>query len=160
MDQRINSLSNEVRESVREVEGGMLHQVIQDKRRAIFRSQAAFEDQTNTEVEKLEKRLFSVEKAVRLTTSSDAPAASGPDRATGSGADVNFRDLTARVDRLQGESARHAKWATRAIDELKDERRTFADQMLESRGGRGYHIVDRPRDPDAPSGLARGDRGD
>ena len=49
VDQRINSLSNEVRESVREVEGGMsqLHQVIQDKHRAIFRSQAAFEDQTN-----------------------------------------------------------------------------------------------------------------
>ena len=89
-----------------------------------------------------------VEKAVRLTPSSDAPAASGPDRATSSGVDVNFRDLTARVDRLQGETARHAKWATRAIDELKDEHRTFADQMLESRGGRGYHVVDRPRDPD------------
>ena len=60
VDQRINSLSNEVRESVRDVESGMsqLHQVVQDKRHAIFRSQAAFEDQTNTEVEKLEKRLF------------------------------------------------------------------------------------------------------
>ena len=89
-----------------------------------------------------------VEKAVRLTPSSDAPAASGPDRATSSGVDVNFRDLTARVDRLQG--ARPAKWATRAIDELKDEHSTFADEMLESRGGRGYHVVDRPRDPDAP----------
>ena len=140
VDQSINSLSNEVRESVRDVESGMsqLHQVVQDKHHAIFRSQAAFEDQTNTEVEKKEKRLFSVERAVRLT--SDAPAASGPDRATSSGDDVNFRDLTARVDRLQGESARHAKC----------EHRTFADQMLESRGGRGYRIADRPRGPDAP----------
>ena len=79
VDQRINSLSNEVRESVREVEGGMsqLHQVVQDKRHAMFRSQAAFEDQTNTEIEKFEKRLYSIEKAVRLTASSDAPAA-GP----------------------------------------------------------------------------------
>ena len=127
-----------------------LHQVVQDKHHAIFRSQAAFEDQTNTEVEKLEKRLFSVEKAIRLTPASDAPAASEPDRATSSGTNVSFRDLTARIDRLQGESDRHAEWATRAIDELKDEHRTFADQMLESQGGRGYHIVDRPRDPDAP----------
>ena len=152
IDQRINSLSNECQDSGRNVESGMgqLRQVVQDKHLAMFRSQGAFEDQTNTEVEKLEERLFSVEKAVRLPPSSDAPAASGPDRATSSGTDVSFRDLTARVDRLQGESDRHAEWATRAIDELQDERRTFADQMLESRGGRGYHIVDRLRDPDAP----------
>ena len=150
IDQRINSLSNEVRDSVRNVESGMgqLRQVVQDKRLAIFRSQGALEDQTNTEVEKLEKRLFSVEKAVRLPPSSDAPAASGPDIwATSSGTDVSFRDLTARVE---GESDRHAEWATRTIDELQDEHRTFADQMLESRGGRGYHVVDRRRDPDAP----------
>ena len=89
-----------------------------------------------TEVEKLEKRIFSVEKAVRLTTSSDAPAASGPDRATSSTV-VSFRDLTARVDRLQGESDRHAEWATGAIDELPAEYRSFADRMLESRGDRG-----------------------
>ena len=150
IDQRINSLSNEVRDCVRNVESGMgqLRQVIQDKHHAIFKSQAAFEGQTNTEIEKFEKQLFSVEKAVRLPPSSHAPAASGPDRATSSGTDVSFRDLTARVDRLQGESDRHAEWATRAIDELQDEHRTI--EMLESRGGRGYHIVDRPRDPDAP----------
>ena len=62
---------------------------------------------------------------------------------------MNFRDLAARVDRLQGENDRRAEWATRAIGDLQDEHRTFADQMLESRGGRGYHVVDRPRDPDA-----------
>ena len=59
-----------------------LHQVTQDKRRAMFRSHAAFEDQTNTEIEKFKKRLSSTEKAVRLTASSDAPAAIGP-RAAG-----------------------------------------------------------------------------
>ena len=44
MDQRINSLSDEVRESVREIEGGIsqLHQVIQDKHRVMARSHAAF----------------------------------------------------------------------------------------------------------------------
>ena len=52
--------------------GNQLHQVIQDKHHTIFRSQGAFEDQTNTEIEKLAKRLFSVEKAVRLPPSSDA----------------------------------------------------------------------------------------
>ena len=61
VDQRINSLSDEVRESVREIEGGLsqLHQVIQDKHRAMFRSHAAFEDQTNTEIDEVrETTLF------------------------------------------------------------------------------------------------------
>ena len=152
MEQRINSLSNEVRDSVRDLEGGMsqLHQVVQDKHHAIFRSQGAFEDQTNAEIEKFENRLYLVEKAVRLLPSSDAPAASGPDRAVSSGADVNIRDLVARVDRLQGESDRRAEWATSAIDELHAEYRSFADRMLESRSDGGSLVADRPRDPDAP----------
>ena len=67
VDQRINSLSSELQEFVRDTESGMsqLHHVIQDKRHAIFRSQAAFEDQTNSEIEKFENRIFSVERAVK-----------------------------------------------------------------------------------------------
>ena len=46
MDERINSLSTEVQSSVRDIEGGLnqLHQVVEDKRTAMFRSNAAFEE--------------------------------------------------------------------------------------------------------------------
>ena len=62
MDERINSLSTEVQGSVRNIEGEMsqLRQVIEDKRRAIFRSQGAFKE-ANTEIQKFEERVFSVE---------------------------------------------------------------------------------------------------
>ena len=117
VDQRINSLSDEVRKSVREMEGGLsqLHQVVQDKHHAMFRSPAAFEDQTNAEIEKFERRLSS-------------PTASSADRAASSGTDVNVRELTTRVGILQSEHDRHAMWASQSIGDLQDEFRTLADR--------------------------------
>ena len=55
VDQRINLLSSEIRESVRDTEVGMgqLRQVIQENRQAILRSHAASEDQTLNDLEKL-----------------------------------------------------------------------------------------------------------
>ena len=158
VDQRINSLSDEVRKSIGEIEGGLslLHQVIQDKRHAMFRSHAAFEDQTNTEIEKFEKRLSLAEKAVRPNTSSGAPTASGPDRAASSGTDVNVRELTTRVGVLQSEHDRHARWASQSIGDLQDKFRTLADRAPlpvltpEPRSDREFIVADRPRDPGDP----------
>ena len=128
------------------MEGGLsqLRQA-QDKHHAMFRSHAAFEDQTNAEIEKFERRLSSTEKAIRPTTSSGAPAVSGPDRAASSGTDVNVRELTTRVGILQSEHDRHAKWASQSIGDLQDKFRTLADRAPlpvltpESRGDREFH---------------------
>ena len=97
------ALLTEVQSSVRNIESGMsqLHQAIGDKHRAIFRSQGAFEDQTNAEIEKFEKRVFLVERAVRSLPSSGAPAASGPDRAASSGTTENGRKAK-ETDMLSG----------------------------------------------------------
>ena len=152
VDQRINSLSGEVRESVRDLEGGMsqLQKLVEDKQYAMFKSQGAFQDEIYTEIGNFEKQFHSVEKAVRLLSSSGGCAASGLDRAASSGDDASFRDLVARVDRLQGESDRHGEWATSAIDELRAEYRSFADRMLESRSDGGSLLADRPRDLESP----------
>ena len=58
IDERIDSLTTEVQRSVRNIESGMsqLHQVIEDKHRTIFRSQGAFQDQTNLYVGKFDVR--------------------------------------------------------------------------------------------------------
>ena len=152
VDQRINLLSSKIRESVRDTEVGIgqLRQVIQENHQAIRRSHAASEDQTLDDLEKLEKRVFSVEKIVKLQTPSDDPTASGPDRATSSGTDASFRELNMKLDRLHVEHDKLAKWVTESIGGLHEEQVGLAEQVSRLRSGRGYQVVDRPAEPDSP----------
>ena len=99
----------------------------------MFRNNAAFEDQTNV-IGKIERRVDSIERAVRSLPFAGTPAASGPDRAASSGADEPVKHLTRRVDRLEGEGDRHTVFATKVIEELQAEHRTLADRMLEGGG--------------------------
>ena len=95
VDQRINLLSNEIRESVKDTEiaTSQLRQVIQENHQAIRRSHAASEDEVLKDLDKLEGRIFSVEKTVGLRTLAGDLTALGPDRATSSGTNANFREF-------------------------------------------------------------------
>ena len=89
VDQRINLLSRGVHESVKENEiaNSQLRQVIQENHQAIRRSHAASEDEILQDLDKIEKRLFKIEKVVGMRTPAGVLTAQLPDRAASSGAD-------------------------------------------------------------------------
>ena len=103
VDQRINLLSHEVHESVKdsEIATDQLRQMIQENREAARRSHAASEDEILKDLDKLEGRMFSVEKSVGMRTPAGEwnlnPAAQSPDRATSSGANASFRELNLKL---------------------------------------------------------------
>ena len=77
VDQRINLLSTEIHESVKDTEiaTSQLRQVIQEN----HQSHAASEDEMLKDLEKLEGRIFSVEKTVTMRTPAGDLAALVPD---------------------------------------------------------------------------------
>ena len=99
-------LSNEIHESVKdnEVATSQLRQVIQENHQAIRRSHAASEYETLKDLDKIEKRIFTVEKTVRLRTPAGDLTALGPDRATSSGTNANFRELNLKLEKLRVET--------------------------------------------------------
>ena len=158
VDQRINLLSTEIHESVKDTEiaTSQLRQVIQENHQAIRRSNAASEDEMLKDLEKLEGRIFSVEKTVGVRTPAGDLAALVPDRATSSGTNANFRELNLKLEKLRVEHDKLAKWVTESVGGLHEEQVGLAEQVSRLRSGRGSQAVDRPSGPDSP-GLARGD---
>ena len=123
VDQRINFLSSEIRESVKdsEIPTGQLRQVIQENHQAIRRSHAASKDEILKDLDKLEGRIFSVEKTVGLRTPAGDLTMLGPDRATSSGTDANFRELNLKLKKLYVEHDKLAKWVTESVGGLHEE---------------------------------------
>ena len=113
VDQRINLLSTQIHESVKDTEiaTSQLRQVIQENHQAIRRSHAASEDEMLKDLEKLEGRIFSVEKTVGLRTPAGDLTALVPDRATSSGTNANFRELNLKLGKLRVEHDKLAKWS-------------------------------------------------
>ena len=67
------------------------------------------------DLEKLEGRIFSVERTVGLRTPAGDLAASVPDRATSSGTNANFRELSLKLEKLHVEHDKLAKWVTESV---------------------------------------------
>ena len=121
VEQRINLLSHEVHESVRDNEASTdrLRLMIQENNEAARRSHAASEDEILKDLDKLEKRMFSVEKTVGMRTPAGVwnsnPVAHLPDRASGSVVDANFRELNLKIEKALLEHETFAKWASESI---------------------------------------------
>ena len=153
VDQRINMLSHEVHESVKdnEIATGQLRQMIQENREATRRSHAASEDEIHKDLDKLEGRMFSVEKTVGMRTPAGEwdlnPAAQPPDRATSSGANASFRELNLKLEKVLLEHEKFAKWASESIGGINEEQIILADRMSRLQSGRGSQAVDRPSGP-------------
>ena len=148
VDQRINLLSNEIHESVKdnEIATSQLRQVIQENHQAIRRSHAASEDEILKDLDKTEKRIFTVEKTVGLRTPAGDLTALGPDRATSSGTNANFRELNLKLEKLRVEHDKLAKWVTESVGGLHEEHVGLAEQVSRLRSGRGSQAVDAPQD--------------
>ena len=147
VDQRINLLSHKVHESVKdnEIATSQLRQVIQENHQAIRRSHAASED-----LDKIETRIFKVEKTVGLRTPAGDLTAQLPDRAASSGANANFRELNLKLEKIFVEHEKFAKWASESIGGINEEQIILADRMSRLQSGRGSQAVDRPSGPDSP----------
>ena len=63
------------------------------------------------DLEKLEGRMFSIEKTVGMRTPTGDLAAQLPDRAASSGANANFRELNLKLEKILVEHEKFAKWA-------------------------------------------------
>ena len=157
VDQRINLLSHEVHESVKdnEIATGQLRQMIQENREATRRSHAASEDEILKDLDKLEGRMISVEKTVGMRTPAGEwnlnPAAQPPDRATSSGANASFRELSLKLEKVLLEHEKFAKWASESIGGINEEQIIIlADRMSRLQSGRGSQAVDRPSGPVSP----------
>ena len=127
VEQRINLLSHEVHESVKDNEASTdrLRQMIQENREAVHRSHAASEDEILKDLDKLEKRIFSIEKTVGMRTPAGVwnsnPVAHLPDRASGSVVDANFRELLLKIEKALLEHETFAKWASESIEGINEE---------------------------------------
>ena len=156
VDQRINLLSHEVHESVKdnEIATDQLRQMIQENREATRRSHAASEDEILKDLDKLEGRMFLVEKTVGMRTPAGewilSPAAQLPDRATSSGANASFRELNLKLEKVLLEHEKLAKWASEFIGGINEEQIILADRMSRLQSGRGSQAVDRPSGPVSP----------
>ena len=151
VDQRINLLSHEVHESVKdnEVATSQLRQVIEENHQAIRRSHAASEDEILKDLDKIETRIFKVEKTVGLRTPAGDLTAQLPDRAASSGASANFRELNLKLEKILVEHEKFAKWASESIGGINEEQIILADRMSRLQSGRGSQAVDRPSGPDS-----------
>ena len=156
VDQRINLLSHEVHESVKdnEIATGQLRQMIQENRETTRRSHAVSEDEIHRDLDKLEGRMFSVEKTVGMRTPAGEwdlnPAAQPPDRATSSGANASFGELNLKLEKVLLEHEKFAKWASESIGGINEEQIVLADRMSRLQSGRGSQAVDRPSGPVSP----------
>ena len=156
VEQRINLLSHEVYESVKDNEASTdrLRQMIQDNRQAVHRSHAASEDEILKDLDKLGKRVFSVEKTVGMRTPAGVwnpnPVAHPSDRASGSVVDANFRELNLKIGEVLREHETFAKWASESIEGVKEEHTRLVNRVSRLQSGRGSQEVDRPSGHDSP----------
>ena len=156
MEQRINLMSHEVHESVKENEASTdrLRQMIQENRQAVHRSHAASEDEILKDLDKLGKRLFSIEKTVGMRTQAgvwDPNFVAHPsDRASGSVADANFRELNLKIREVLHEHETFVKWASESIEGINEEHTRLVDRVSRLQSGRGSQEVDRPSDRESP----------
>ena len=86
---------------------------------------------------------------VGLRTPAGDLTALGPDRATSSGTDANFRDLNLKLKKLHVDHDKLAKWVTESVGGLHEEQVGLAEQVSKLRSGRGYQAVNRPAEPDS-----------
>ena len=156
VEQRINLLSHEVHESVKDNEASTdrLRQMIQENREAVHRSHAASEDETLKDLEKLEKRMFSVEKTVGIRTPAGElnlnPVAQLSDRASSSVVNANFRELNLKIEKVLLEHETFAKRASESIEGINEEHARLANRVSRMQSGRGSQEVDRPSEHDSP----------
>ena len=156
VEQRINLLSHEVHESVMDNEAATdrLRQMIQENREAVHRSHAASEDEILKELEKLEKRMFSVEKTVGIRTPAGEwnlnPVAQLSDRASSSVVNANFRELNLKIEKALLEHEKFAKWASESIGGINEEQTLLANRMSRLQSGRGSLAIDRSSGPVSP----------
>ena len=156
VEQRINLLSHEVHESVKDNEASTdrLRQMIQENRQAVHRSHAASEDEILKDLDKLGKRVFSIEKTVGMRTQAGVwnpnPVAHLPDRASGSMVDANFRELNLKIEKALLEHETFAKWASESIKEINEEHTRLATRVSRLQSGRGSQEVDRPSERESP----------
>ena len=156
VEQRINLLSHEVHESVKdnEVATDRLCQMIQENREAVHRSHAASEDEILKNLDKLEGRMFSVEKTIGMRTPAGEwnlnPAVQPPGRATSSGANANFRELNLKLEKALLEHEKFAKWASESIGGINEEQTILANRMSRLQSGRGSQAIERSAGPVSP----------
>ena len=155
VEQRINLLSHEVHESVKDNEAttDRLRQMIQENLEAVHRSHAASEDEILKDLDKLEGRMFSVEKTVGMRTPAGEwnpnPIAQPSDRASISVVNANFRELNLKIEKAIVEHEKFAKWASESISGVNEEQAILANRMsLQS--GRGSQAIDRSSGPVSP----------
>ena len=156
VEQRINLLSHEVHESVKDNEASTdrLRQMIQENREAVHRSHAASEDEILKDLDQLEKRIFSIEKTVGMRTPAGVwnsnPVAYLPDRASGSVVDANFRELSLKIEKALLEHETFAKWASESIEGINEEHTRLVNRVSRLQSGRGSQEVDRPSEREPP----------
>ena len=156
VEQRINLLSHEVHESVKDNEASTdrLRQMIQENREAVHRSHAASEDEILKDLDQLEKRIFSIEKTVGMRTPAGVwnsnPVAHLPDRASGSVVDANFRELNLKIEKALLEHETFAKWASESIEGINEEHTRLVNRVSRLQSGRGSQEVDRPSERESP----------
>ena len=156
VEQRINLLPHEVHESVKDNEASTdrLRQMIQENSEATRRSHAASEDETLKDLEKLDKRMFSVEKTVGIRTPAGElnlnPVAQLSDRASSSVVNANFRELNLKIEKALLEHETFAKRASESIEGINEEHARLANRMSRLQSGRGSQEVDRPSEHDSP----------
>ena len=125
-----------------------------DNRQAVHRSHAASEDEILKDLDKLGKRLFSIEKTVGMRTPAGVwnpnPVAHPSDRASGSVVDANFRELNLKIGEVLREHETFAKWASESIDGVKEEHTRLVNRVSRLQSGRGSQEVDRPSGHDSP----------
>ena len=156
VEQRINLLSHEVHESVKDNEASTdrLRQMIQENRQAVHRSHAASEDEILKDLDKLGKRVFSIEKTVGMRTQAGVwdpnPVAHLPDRASGSVVDANFRELNLKIRQVLHEHETFVKWASESIEGINEEHTRLVNRVSRLQSGRGSQEVDRPSERESP----------
>ena len=156
VEQRINLLSHEVHESVKDNEASTdrLRQMIQESREAVHRSHAASEDEILKDLDQLEKRIFSIEKTVGMRTPAGVwnsnPVAYLPDRASGSVVDANFRELSLKIEKALLEHETFAKWASESIEGINEEHTRLVSRVSRLQSGRESQEIDRPSERESP----------
>ena len=156
VEQRINLLSHEVHESVKDNEASTdrLRRMIQENSEATRRSHAASEDETLKDLEKLDKRMFSVEKTVGIRTPAGElnlnPVAQLSDRASSSVVNANFRELNLKIEKALLEHETFAKRASESIEGINEEHARLANRVSRLQSGRGSQEVDRPSEHGSP----------
>ena len=128
--------------------------MIQESNEAARRSHAASEDEILKDLDKLEKRMFSVEKTVGIRTPAGEvnlnPVAQLSDRASNSVVNANFRELNLKIEKALLEHEAFAKWASESIEGINEEHTRLVNRVSRLQSGRGSQEVDRPSERESP----------